>query len=154
MQASEERPSRPFAITVALVLMSSGRAMTLAFITRVGDGGVGDPPDAWLMPLIGDAVVGLSALVIAWLLWKRPHPSTWILAIAWSAIASFDAIAALLVDLQTPWPDFFMLEIFGRSMFVAAAIMHALIIGLLARPELRDRFGVELTPQRGTAQAA
>ena len=45
-------------ILVALVLMASGWAMTLAFIARAGDGGPGDPPDAWLMPLVGDAFIG------------------------------------------------------------------------------------------------
>jgi hypothetical protein len=116
--------------------------MTLPFIHRAGDGGAGDPPAAWLMPLVGDAAVGLSALVVAWLLWKRPAPSTWAIAIAWSAVAAFDALAAYLVDIETPWPDFFMLELFGRPMFFAAAGLHVVIIALLARPESRRHLGV------------
>lgn len=129
-------------LVIGLTLMASGRAMTLAFITRAGDGGVGDPPDAWLMPLIGDAVVGLSAIVVAWLLWKRPSAMTWIVALVWSAIAAFDALGAYVVDVATPWPDFFMLELFGRSMFFAAAAMHLLIIGLLMRPAIRQHYGI------------
>ena len=81
--------------------------MTLVFISRAGDGGAGDPPDAWLMPLIGDAVVGITALGIAWLLWRRPNPTTWLLAVMWNAIAAFDALAAYVVDVATPWPEFF-----------------------------------------------
>lgn len=129
-------------ITLALVVMSAGRAMTLGWIGRAGDGGPGDPPAAWLMPLVGDAAVGLSALVVAYLLWARRSPTAWAVAIAWSAVAAFDALAALLVDLQTPWPDFFMLELFGRSMFVMAAAMHLVIIGLLFTPQLRAQMGV------------
>ena len=131
-------------IMLALTLMASGRAMTLLFIGRAGGGGAGDPPDAWLMPLIGDAVVGISALAIAWLLWKRPSPTVWVVAIAWNAIAAFDALAAYLVDVVTPWPEFFMLELFGRSMFFAAAAMHVVLIILLAQRPLRDRFSINL----------
>ena len=131
-------------IMLALTVMASGRAMTLLFIGRAGDGGTGDPPDAWLMPLIGDAIVGISALAIAWLLWKRPSPTVWVVAIVWNAIAAFDALAAYVVDVVTPWPEFFMLELFGRSMFFAAAAMHVVLIIMLAQRPLRDRFSVNL----------
>lgn len=119
--------------------------MTIAFIHRAGDGGAGDPPDAWLMPLWGDAIVGVSAVLVAWLLWKRAMPSSWIVAIVWSAVAAFDALAAYLVDVAAPWPDFFMIELFGRTMFFMAAAMHLVIIGLLARDEVRQAYGVRFT---------
>lgn len=129
-------------LVLLLTLMASGRAMTLAFIGRAGDGGAGDPPDAWLMPLIGDAAIGLAALVVAALIWKRPSPLTWIIAVVWSAIGAFDAIAAFIVETSAPWPEFFMLEMFGRSMFFAATALHLVIIALLAQPAVLDEFGV------------
>ena len=137
-------------LALVLILMASGRAMTLAFISRAGDGGPGDPPDAWLMPLVGDAAIGLAALVIAALIWRRRSIATWVAAITWSAIGAFDALAAYLVDVQTPWPDFFMLEVFGRSMFFAATALHIAIIVLLAQPETRAEFGV--TPRAELAR--
>ena len=137
--------NRTRSIAIALTLMASVRAMTVAFIHRAGDGGIGDPPEAWLMPLWGDALVGGTALVVAWLLWKRPSPSSWVIAISWSAIAAFDALAAYLVDVATPWPDFFMIEIFGRTMFFAAAAMHVAIIGLLAQRPVRESYGVRFS---------
>lgn len=127
--------------------MAVGRAMTLAFIGRAGEGGVGDPPEPWLMPLVGDAVVGVTALGVAWLLWKKPAPSSWLVAVVWSAIATFDALAAYLVDVTTPWPEFFMLELFGRTMFFVAAAMHIVIIGLLLRPDVRTDYGVNVAVQ-------
>ncbi len=124
-----------------LVALSIGRAMTIPFIARAGDGGPGDPPDAWLMPLIGDAAIGLTGIGVLALLYRGRTPATWTIAVAWSAIAAFDAIAAFIVDVQVPWPDFFMLELFGRSMFFAAAAMHLVIIWLLTRPETLGHFG-------------
>ena len=116
--------------------------MTLGWIARAGDGGSGDPPAAWLMPLLGDAAVGLAAIAVAVVMWTRPAPLTWAAAIAWSAIAAFDAVAAFIVDTQAPWPEFFMLELFGRMMFFAAAALHVAIIWLLTRSTVRLHFGV------------
>lgn len=130
-------------IILVLTLMAAGRAMTLAFIARAGDGGPGDPPEAWLMPLIGDAFVGLTAVAVAGLLWKRRTPTTWLLALVWSAIGMFDAIAAFIIETSAPWPDFFMLELFGRSMFFAAAGLHLVIIYLLLRPDVLADYDLE-----------
>ena len=130
-------------ILVALVLMASGRAMTLAFIARAGDGGPGDPPDAWLMPLVGDAFIGLTALLVAYLIVWRSSPTVWVVALVWSALGAFDALAAFLVELRTPWPEFFMIKTFGPSMFFAATALHLVIIYLLARPTVREYFGVQ-----------
>ena len=58
-------------IMFILTLMLSGRAMTLAFIHRTGGMMPGDPPSAWLMPLVGDAVIGVTALWIAYLILKK-----------------------------------------------------------------------------------
>ena len=141
MQVPRES-GRARAAVIALTLMASARAMTIAFIPRAGDGGAGDPPQAWLMPLWGDAIIGVSALVVAWILVTRRNPTSWMVAVVWSAIAAFDALAAYMVDVATPWPDFFMIEIFGRAMFFAAAAMHLVIIALLARAEVRHTYGV------------
>ena len=54
-------------VLLVMTLTLSGRAMTLAFIGAAGDGGLGDPPSAWLMPLVGDAIVGITALAVAYL---------------------------------------------------------------------------------------
>ena len=119
--------------------------MTLAFLHRVGDGGPGDPPDAWLMPLVGDAIVGIGALVVAALLWFRPSPRSWLTAVVWTVVAAFDALAAWLVEIATPWPDFFMLELAGRAMFPAAIMLHVVIFVLLMQSEVRNRHAVVTT---------
>ena len=129
-------------VVLVLTAMASGRAMTLAYIWRAGDGGAGDPPETWLMPLIGDAVVGVSAIAVAFLIWKFRTPTSWTVAVVWSAIGAFDALAAFVVETSSPWPDFFMLELFGRSMFFAAVGLHVTILILLAQPEVTADFGI------------
>ena len=123
-----------------LTLMLSGRAMTLAFISSAGSGAAGAPPAAWLMPLVGDAIIGVSALFIAYLIWQRKGLWVWVVIIVWNALAIWDALSAYLIHLSNPWPDFFMIQIFGASMFFMASAMHLAIIAMAAQPAVKGHF--------------
>lgn len=122
-----------------LTLMLSGRAMTLAFIARAGGNMPGDPPAAWLMPLIGDAIIGVSAIVIAFLILKKTGLWVWTAIIVWNVVAIWDALSAFTIHTTNPWPDFFMLKLFGPSMFFAASAMHLIIFVLACLPQGRSQ---------------
>jgi hypothetical protein len=122
-----------------LTLMLSGRAMTLAFIHRVGGTMPGDPPPAWLMPLIGDAVIGITALGIAYLILKKTGLWVWSTIIVWNSIAIWDALSAFIINTTNPWPEFFMLDLVGSSMFFVASAMHFVIIIITCRSDVRER---------------
>ena len=127
-------------LMLILTLMMSGRMMTLAFLHRAGRGLPGDPPAAWLMPLIGDAVIGATALVVAWLIWNHRGLAVWTAIIAWNVAGLWDALSAYIVSLTVPWPDFFMLQTFGASMFFMASAMHLVLIWLATTPAARAHF--------------
>lgn len=120
-------------LALILTFMLSGRMMTLAFIHRAGGDGAGDPPIAWLMPLIGDAVIGLSGLALFVLMLTRSGVWVWILALIWNALGIWDALSAYIVHRTTPWPEFFMIEFFGSSMFYMATAMHVVLLYLLVK---------------------
>lgn len=125
-------------IILILTLMLTGRAMTLAFIHRAGGDEVGDPPIAWLMPLLGDAIVGLSGVAIAYLIWRRQGLFVWTSIVVWNVVAIWDALSAYIIHLTVPWPEFFMVQLFGASMFFAASGMHAAILILVCSEPLRS----------------
>ena len=125
-------------LILILTLMLTGRAMTLAFIHRAGGDAIGDPPLVWLMPLIGDAVVGLSGLVVAYLIWTRRGLAVWTAIVVWNAIAIWDAMSAFVIHLTAPWPEFFMVQMFGSSMFFMASAVHLVILVLILRDPLRS----------------
>lgn len=118
--------------------MLTGRAMTLALIHRAGGGAVGDLPLAWLMPPIGDAVVGLSGLVVAYLFWTRQGLAVWTVIVVWNAIAIWDAMSAYIIHRTVPWPEFFMVQMLGSSMFFMAAAMRLRILVLVICDPLRS----------------
>lgn len=125
---------------LVLTLLLAGRAMTLAFIHRAGQGGPGDPPAAWLMPLIGDAVIGLSALVVAYLIWNKRGLWVWTCVIAWNVVAIWDALSAFIIQTTNPWSEFFMLQQIGPAMFFAASAMHLILLFLITRKPVRDHY--------------
>jgi len=110
-----------------LTLMLTGRAMTLAFLHRVGGNSPGDPPIGWLMPLL-----------------RRTGLFVWTAIVVWNVVAIWDALSAYIIHLTVPWPAFFMVQLFGASMFFAATAMHAIILILVCREPLR----AELLPER------
>ncbi len=84
-------------------------------------------------------------------MWARAGLGAWTVIVAWNAVAIWDALAAFLVHLSVPWPSFFMIEIFGESMFFAASAMHIVAIALLLRPEVKQHFlATEGVVQAGT----
>jgi hypothetical protein len=130
-------------LILVLTIMLTGRAMTLAFIHRAGGDGPGDPPAAWLMPLLGDAIVGLSGIAVAYLIWKRQGLAVWATVVLWNSIAIWDAMSAYIIHLTVPWPEFFMVQLLGSSMFFAASAMHLVILVLVMREPLLSQL---LTP--------
>jgi len=125
-------------IILVLTLMLTGRAMTLAFIFRAGGENPGDPPIVWLMPLLGDAIVGLTGTLIAYLIWRGRGLFVWTAIVVWNSVAIWDALSAYIIHLTAPWPEFFMVQIFGSSMFFAASAMHGLIMILVCQAPLRN----------------
>ena len=127
-------------IMVVITLLLAGRAMTLAFIGQVNSGSPGAPPSAWLMPLIGDAIIGVSALWIAYLIIRKQGLWVWAAIISWNLLAIWDAMSAYIIHLTNPWPSFFMIEIFGSSMFFMASAMHLTLLVLAWQPSVRAYF--------------
>jgi len=125
-------------IVLILTLMLTLRAMTLAFLHRVGGDAPGDPPIAWLMPLLGDAIIGLSGIVVAYLIWRRRGLFVWTSVVVWNVVAIWDALSAFIIHLTVPWPEFFMVQIFGSSMFFMASAMHLVILILISQVSLRE----------------
>ena len=127
-------------IILILTLILCGRAMTLAFIGRAGGANPGDPPPVWLMPLMGDAVIGITGLLIAYLILKKTGLWVWTTIFVWNSVAIWDAISAFIIHTTNPWPEFFMTQMFGSSMFFVAAAMHLVIIILVSQPDLKARY--------------
>lgn len=50
--------------------------------------------------------------------------------VVWNVVAIWDAMSAFVIHQTNPWPEFFMIQIFGSSMFFLASAMHLVILFL------------------------
>lgn len=126
-------------LLLVLTFIMVGRAMTLAFLPYVGGVSAGDPPAAWLMPLVGDALIGLSALLVGLMLFKGSGLWVWTVVIAWNVVGIWDALSAYAIYVSNPWPEFFMLKLFGPSMFFVASAMHLAMLLLASQGHLKNQ---------------
>ena len=92
------------------------------------------------MPLLGDAVIGIAGLFIAFLILKKTGLWVWTAIIVWNALAIWDALSALIIHTTNPWPEFFIVKLLGLSMFFAAAAMHLIIFVLASRADMIEFF--------------
>ncbi len=92
------------------------------------------------MPLLGDAIIGLTAPVVAYIVWKMRGQWVWTTLVVWNAVAIWDALSAYVIHRTNQWDEFFMIKALGPSMFFGASAMHLVAIGLVCQPELRRWF--------------
>lgn len=124
----------------ALTLLMAMRMMTVAHVAAAGSGLPGAPPAPWLLPLLGDAVIGLTAIPVALLAWKGRGLLAWTAVVVWNALAAWDSISAFLVNHASPWNDFDLLRAFGPSMFFVSAAVNLVMLAGVAAPRLRAEF--------------
>ena len=74
------------------------RIFALPIIQGVFDGKYSE---AWLYPAMVDMVIGASALVIGYALWKKRGLAVWTIAIVWFVISVFDHMDAFTVIATT-----------------------------------------------------
>lgn len=56
-------------------------------------------------------------------------------------MAIWDALSAFIIHFTNPWPEFFMTQLIGWPMFVAASAMHLVVIGLAVQANVREKVG-------------
>lgn len=105
--------------------------------------GCDNPPIAWLMPLIGDAVIGVTGIAMVAILLRACGLWAWTALVVWNSLAIWDALSAFILHLTNPWPEFFMIKTFGASMFFIASAMHAANLYILACRNTRDDMGLK-----------
>ncbi len=125
------RAARPLGVVVTLVLtgLMVYRVIGIPFVW----GELGKSiPQVWSIPFSGDAFVGLAAVVVTYLLWKRPSLMAWTIGIAFHVIGIKDfSVAGQLIFLA---PNPMMPNPTVGIIFTSVGIgLQLLCIGLLVR---------------------
>jgi len=105
------------------------------------DARAGRAAEAWLYPGMVDVVIGVSAPVIAYLLWRRRGPWIWLVAVVWFTISIFDHTVAFANALATAIPTDFLggnQPTVVTSLVIGAILDAAAIAALGARAAAKD----------------
>ena len=120
-------PGRWFQVVIWLTAIMTYRLVVAGGFADLGEG----TPEFWVVALTGDTFMGLTAPIVAYLLWKNRGLAIWTTAIVWYAIGIKDYLAGLMfAGIELP-------DGTSAGMLVPILIVgigfHVLCIYLLAR---------------------
>jgi len=86
---------------------------------------------SWFVPLTGDAFVGITALIVAGLLWRSQGLAVWTIGIVWHVIGIKDYIAGLQLlvadpPIESPAPAEVFFVILGVGAFLQIISIYLL----------------------------
>lgn len=137
---TETRP-RQATILGWLTVIHVYRVAALGLVLTALEGGV---PPVFIIPGVGDFLAGITAPIIAFLLWRRRGLRVWLAAIVWHALALSDLLVGQSIQFIvqpesgiTP-PDAVLA--IALTIWIALDITHLLSIVLLSRKPMRDYY--------------
>ena len=117
----QNRPRFALSVIAAYALLQTTRLVALSIISSVLSG---TDDSAWLYPAIVDVVLGVSAPLVAFALWRRTGLWVWVGVIVWFAISIFDHADGITAALISPIPTAFG---GGQAMTIAGFVVLALL---------------------------
>ena len=130
--ATERGATRPIGLWVVIVLsaLMVFRTLALRRIPNLGETG----PEFWIVAFTGDVFVGITALIVAGLLWRVRGLAVWTIGIVWQVIGLNDfTVAWQLFYIEPPFFDTGNMGNVPLVIFAVGIVVHLLCIYLLVR---------------------
>ena len=102
------------------------------------------PPD-WTIAFLGDFAIGITALFLAYMIWKKPSALLWGILLAWNAVGLFDLFGALSHSFSapfSPFPEIGINETSIRTILTLNTVIQFIAIGLMFRSKVKAYFRV------------
>ena len=102
------------------------------------------PPD-WTIAFLGDFAIGITALFLAYMIWKKPSALLWGILLAWNAVGLFDLFGALSHSFSapfSPFPEIGVNEISIRIILSLNTLIQFIALLLMFRPQVKAYFKV------------
>ena len=124
-----------------LTIIHIYRASALGLVINAA---AGEVPAIFVVPGVGDFLAGITAPVIAFLLWHRRGLWVWLAAIVWHALALSDLLIGqsiqFLVQPENGTTPPAVVLVIALAVWVALDVTHVLSIVSLWRKPMRDYF--------------
>ena len=99
----------------------------------------------WTIAFLGDFVIGTTALVLAYHIWKKPTAFLWGILLAWNAVGLFDLFGALSHSFSapfSPFPEIGINEKSIRMILTLNTVIQLAAIVLMFRSKVKAYFSV------------
>ena len=99
----------------------------------------------WTIAFLGDFVIGTTALVLAYHIWKKPTAFLWGILLAWNAVGLFDLFGALSHSFSapfSPFPEIGINEKSIRMILTLNTVIQLVALVLMFRSKVKAYFSV------------
>ena len=102
----------------------------------------GAPPE-WVLALVGDFIIGTTALFLVYFILKKPSYLIWILLLSWNILGLIDLLGAISTSLLVPFgpiPEVGLTSVGVRSILFLNTFLQISCIYLLFKDSVRNYF--------------
>ena len=102
----------------------------------------GAPPE-WVLALIGDFIIGITAFFLVYGILKKPSYLIWVLLLSWNILGLIDLLGAIRTSLLVPFgpiPEMGLTSLGVRSILFLNTFLQISCIYLLFKDSVRNYF--------------
>ena len=102
----------------------------------------GAPPE-WVLALVGDFIIGTTALFLVFFILKKPSYLIWVLLLSWNILGLIDLLGAIRTSLLVPFgpiPEMGLTSLGVRSILILNTFLQISCIYLLFKDSVRNYF--------------
>ena len=102
----------------------------------------GAPPE-WVLALVGDFIIGTTALFLVYFILKKPSYLIWVLLLSWNVLGLIDLLGAIRTSLLVPFgpiPEIGLTSLGVRSILILNTFLQISCVYLLFKNSVRNYF--------------
>ena len=102
-------------------------------------------PSKWIVPFVGDFIIGITALFLVYYIIKKPSAILWGLLLSWNVLGLFDLFGAIVISFIIPYeplPEIGFNALAVRSILSLNTLLQISSIYLLFQKDIKEYFKV------------
>ena len=100
-------------------------------------------PSEWVLPLIGDFIIGTTAFFLVYGILKKPSYLIWVLLLSWNILGLIDLLGAIRTSLLVPFgpiQEIGLTSLGVRSILILNTFLQISCMYLLFKDSVRNYF--------------
>ena len=127
-------------VTAWMIFRAVGSSLFLFW--NITENERGAPPE-WGLALVGDFIIGTTALFLVYFILKKPSYLIWLLLLSWNVLGLIDLLGAIRTSLLVPFgpiPEIGLTSLGVRSILILNTFLQISCVYLLFKNSVRNYF--------------